>query len=75
LDELDVSDKLPLVEFYQDLPKYYPFLSAECCESWKKFKSETLEAIFAKSNLPWGMPKLLSAAMLYNSQPEYYSQC
>jgi len=56
-------DKLDLECFYQDLPKYLPYLSAIACDHWENFKSMN-PVILAAGNLTWELPTLVSAAIL-----------
>ena len=63
------SDKLDLELFYQDLPKYYPYLSPTSRQHWELFQSENPEAVQAKTDIRWEMPNLVSAAIL-SSEPQ-----
>ena len=57
------SDKLDLPRFYQDLPKYYHYLSSSSREHWQQFQSDHKEAI-CNNDVSWEMPRLVSAAIL-----------
>jgi len=58
------SGKLDLPRFYQDLLKYYQYLSEESRQNWEQFHLQNPDAICSNYNLQWEMPKLLSAAIL-----------
>ena len=63
------SVKLDLERFYQDLPKYYQYLSPESQQHWELFHSENPESLQAKTDLRWEMPNLVSAAILRSETP------
>ena len=57
------SDKLDLEHFYRDLPKYLPYLSPLACDHWKDFELLNSSSI-AVGDVTWGLPTLVSAAIL-----------
>jgi len=65
---------LDLPRFYQDLPKYYQYLSLSSCDHWQQFRLENAEAIHNKIDLIWEMPKLVSAAILSSTIPKPVSE-
>ena len=58
------SDKLDLRRFYQDLPKYMPYLSPRARENWEQFESSNPTSLIAADSLKWELPALYSAAIL-----------
>ena len=60
---------MDLVRFYQDLPKYYQYLSPASHEHWEQFQSENADSIHNKRDLNWEMPVLVSAAILSSKTP------
>ena len=65
---------MDLPRFYQDLPKYYQYLSLSSRDHWQQFQLEHAEAIHNKIDLTWEMPKLVSAAILSSAIPKPVSE-
>jgi len=55
--------KLDLERFYQDLPKYMPFLSVSAREHWDQFQSNNLTTLASSDSLKWSLPDLYRAAI------------
>ena len=60
---------MDLGRFYQDLPKYYQYLSPAAREDWEHFQSDNPETLQAKTDLKWEVPDLVSAAILSSEAP------
>jgi len=50
--------------FYQDLPKYMPFLSEIACNDWENFKLANPTTLAESNSLNWELPSLYRAAIL-----------
>ena len=61
-------DKLDLQRFYQDLPKYMPYLSVSARNHWEQFKTANPTTLTNANLLKWEMPVLYTAAILRSSQ-------
>jgi len=57
-------DKLDLERFYQDLPKYMPYLSASARDNWQQFKTANPSSLTTDYSLKWELPILHTAAIL-----------
>jgi len=57
-------EKFYLEQFYQDLPKYMPFLSTNACQQWERFKSENPTTLSHSTSLKWLLPDLHRASVL-----------
>ena len=56
-------EKLDLERFYQDLPKYNPYLSLLARDHWEQFKSANPTTLKNTTLLRWELPALYSAAI------------
>ena len=55
--------KLDLERFYQDLPKYMPYLSLLAREHWEQFQSANPTTLSNTNLMKWDLPTLYSAAI------------
>jgi len=67
-------DKIDLDRFYQDLPKYMPFLSLSAREAWDNFKTANPVTLTSSDSLMWKLPVLHRAAVLSSQQQESSEQ-
>ena len=67
-------DKIDLDRFYQDLPKYMPFLSLSAREAWDQFKTANPVTLTSSNSLVWKLPVLHRAAVLSSQQQDSSEQ-
>ena len=67
-------DKIDLDRFYQDLPKYMPFLSLSAREAWDQFKTANPVTLTSSNSLMWKLPVLHRAAILSSQQQDNSEQ-
>ena len=60
--EPDLS-KIDLEHLLRDLPKYKPWLSSVAWEAWEEFRTTT-DNLGEVWSSPWGLPKLVSNAII-----------
>ena len=61
--------KLDLERFYEDLPKYMPFLSKSSWQHWEQFRADNPTSLSFSNSLGWSLPEIYRAAILSSQQP------